>query len=152
MRWLLLCLSRAMALLPVTAFAQSFTADVQKYIDYPGGTIAITDVTVIDGRGAAPKGSALGGQGLYLHQDVHARDARRHDGHGAGGDLGWGCGCGATGGVGAGVGKRADLALIDGDLGTDVKNIRKTMVVFKGGVGFDTQKILASVKGRVGLN
>ena len=25
-------------------------------------------------------------------------------------------------------------------------------VVFKGGVGFDTQKILASVKGRVGLN
>ncbi|HEY4337499.1 MAG TPA: amidohydrolase family protein [Puia sp.] len=51
-----------------------------------------------------------------------------------------------------GVGKRADLVLIDGDLGADVKNIRKTMVVFKGGVGFDTQKILASVRGRVGLN
>lgn len=51
-----------------------------------------------------------------------------------------------------GVGKRADLVLIDGDLGTDVKNIRKTMVVFKKGVGFDTQRILASVKGRVGLN
>jgi imidazolonepropionase-like amidohydrolase len=51
-----------------------------------------------------------------------------------------------------GVGKRADLVLIDGDLGSDVRNIRKTMVVFKGGVGFDTQKIMASVKGRVGLN
>jgi len=51
-----------------------------------------------------------------------------------------------------GVGKRADLVLIDGDLGADVKNIRKTMVVFKGGVGFDTQRILASVKGKVGLN
>jgi imidazolonepropionase-like amidohydrolase len=50
------------------------------------------------------------------------------------------------------AGKRADLVLIDGDLGTDVKNIRKTAVVFKGGVGFDSPKILASVKGRVGLN
>jgi len=51
-----------------------------------------------------------------------------------------------------GVGKRADLVLIDGELAADVKNIRRTIVVFKGGVGFDTQKILASVKGRVGLN
>jgi len=51
-----------------------------------------------------------------------------------------------------GVGKRADLVLIDGDLSADVKNIRRTMVVFKGGVGFDTQRILASVKGKVGLN
>ncbi|HEY4111092.1 amidohydrolase family protein [Puia sp.] len=50
------------------------------------------------------------------------------------------------------AGKRADLVLIDGDLGADVKTIRKMAVVFKGGVGFDTQKILASVKGRVGLN
>lgn len=50
------------------------------------------------------------------------------------------------------AGKRADVVLIDGDLPADVKNIRKTAVVFKGGIGFDTQKILASVKGRVGLN
>jgi imidazolonepropionase-like amidohydrolase len=50
------------------------------------------------------------------------------------------------------VGKRADLVLVDGDLGTDVRNIRKTAVVFKGGVGFDTGKILASVKGKVGMN
>jgi imidazolonepropionase-like amidohydrolase len=50
------------------------------------------------------------------------------------------------------AGKRADLVLIDGDLGADVKNIRKTAVVFKGGVGFDSPKIFASVKGRVGLN
>ena len=50
------------------------------------------------------------------------------------------------------VGKRADVVLIDADLSVDVKNIRKTSVVFKGGVGFDTPKIMASVKGRVGLN
>lgn len=77
-------------LLPFAAFTQTFTPDVQKYIDYPGGTIAITDVTVIDGTGMAPK----------PHQTI----------------------------------------------------VIKTTVVFKGGVGFDTQKILASVKGRVGLN
>ena len=50
------------------------------------------------------------------------------------------------------VGKRADLVLIDGDPGADVKKIRKTLVVFKGGVGFDSPKIFATVKGKVGIN
>jgi imidazolonepropionase-like amidohydrolase len=50
------------------------------------------------------------------------------------------------------AGKRADLVLIDGDLGADIKNIRKTAVVFKGGVGFDSPKIFATVKEKVGIN
>jgi imidazolonepropionase-like amidohydrolase len=49
-------------------------------------------------------------------------------------------------------GKRADLVLIDGDLGVDIRNIRKTAVVFKGGVGFDSPKIFATVKQQVGIN
>jgi imidazolonepropionase-like amidohydrolase len=49
-------------------------------------------------------------------------------------------------------GKNADLVLIDGDLTTDIKNIRKTELVFKNGVGFDSQKIFDSVKGHVGMN
>ena len=49
-------------------------------------------------------------------------------------------------------GKRADLVLIDGDLGADIRNIRKTAVVFKGGVGFDSPKIFATVKQQVGIN
>jgi imidazolonepropionase-like amidohydrolase len=49
-------------------------------------------------------------------------------------------------------GKKADLVLIDGDLTADIKNIRKTELVFKNGVGFDSQKIFDSVKGHVGLN
>jgi imidazolonepropionase-like amidohydrolase len=49
-------------------------------------------------------------------------------------------------------GKKADLVLIDGDLTTDIKNIRKTEIVFKNGVGFDSQKIFDSVKGHVGVN
>jgi imidazolonepropionase-like amidohydrolase len=50
------------------------------------------------------------------------------------------------------TGKKADLVLIDGDLETDIHNIRKTETVFKNGMGFDSKKIFASLKGRVGLN
>jgi imidazolonepropionase-like amidohydrolase len=50
------------------------------------------------------------------------------------------------------TGKKADLVLIDGDLTQDIKNIRKTELVFKNGVGFDSQKIFDSVKGHVGMN
>jgi imidazolonepropionase-like amidohydrolase len=49
-------------------------------------------------------------------------------------------------------GKKADLVLIDGDITTDIKNIRKTELVFKNGVGFDSQKIFESVNGKVGMN
>ena len=51
-----------------------------------------------------------------------------------------------------GAGKKADLVLVNGDLSSDVKNIRKTEIVFKNGVGFDSQKIFATVKGQVGMN
>jgi imidazolonepropionase-like amidohydrolase len=50
------------------------------------------------------------------------------------------------------AGKKADLVLIDGDLTKDIKNIRKTELVFKNGVGFDSPKIFESVKGHVGMN
>jgi len=49
------------------------------------------------------------------------------------------------------TGKDADLVLIDGDLEKDISNIRKTEIVFKKGVGFDSKKIFDSVKGKVGL-
>lgn len=47
-------------------------------------------------------------------------------------------------------GKVADLVVIDGDISQDIHNIRKIVWVFKHGVGFDAQKIFASVKGEVG--
>ncbi len=50
------------------------------------------------------------------------------------------------------VGKKADLVLINGNLETDIHNIRNTEIVFKNGVGFDSKKIFESVKGHVGLN
>jgi imidazolonepropionase-like amidohydrolase len=48
------------------------------------------------------------------------------------------------------VGKAADLVVIDGDVAKDIRDIRKIVWVFKGGVGFNAQKIFASVKGEVG--
>ena len=48
------------------------------------------------------------------------------------------------------VGKTADLVVIDGNPFQDIKNIRKIEWVFKHGVGFNSQKIFASVKGEVG--
>jgi imidazolonepropionase-like amidohydrolase len=48
-------------------------------------------------------------------------------------------------------GKDADMVLINGDIETDIKAIRNTEIVFKKGIGFDSQKIFDSVKGIVGL-
>ena len=48
------------------------------------------------------------------------------------------------------VGKAADLVVVDGDISQDIRNIRKIVWVFKKGVGFNAQKIFASVKGEVG--
>lgn len=49
-------------------------------------------------------------------------------------------------------GKLADLVLLQGDLTTDAAVIRNVVTVFKDGVGYDPGKLLADVKGRVGVN
>jgi hypothetical protein len=48
-------------------------------------------------------------------------------------------------------GKRADLVVIDGDLTTHPSDINKVMLVFKDGVGYDSAKLIASVRGQVGI-
>lgn len=50
------------------------------------------------------------------------------------------------------AGKSADLVLLKGDLTTDPKIIRNTVTVFKDGIGYDSAKLIAAVKGRVGVN
>jgi imidazolonepropionase-like amidohydrolase len=49
-------------------------------------------------------------------------------------------------------GKLADLVVLQGDLTTDPSVIRKVTTVFKDGVGYDSAKLIAAVKGRVGIN
>jgi predicted amidohydrolase YtcJ len=49
-------------------------------------------------------------------------------------------------------GKAADLVVLQGDLAADPSVIRKTVTVFKDGVGYDSAKLIAAVKGRVGID
>lgn len=49
------------------------------------------------------------------------------------------------------VGKRADLLLMEGDLRRDAETLRRPVLVFKDGVGFDAPALLASVRGSVGI-
>jgi imidazolonepropionase-like amidohydrolase len=48
-------------------------------------------------------------------------------------------------------GKQADLVVIDGDPAANISDIRNVSMVFRQGVGYDPAKLIASVKGRVGL-
>ena len=48
------------------------------------------------------------------------------------------------------VGKNADLVVIKGDPSTHIEDVEKVEIVFKDGVGYDSQKLLDSVKGRYG--
>ena len=49
-------------------------------------------------------------------------------------------------------GKAADLVVLQGDLTSDPSVIRKVSTVFKDGVGYDSAKLIAAVKGRVGID
>ncbi len=48
------------------------------------------------------------------------------------------------------AGKNADLVLIDGNPAADITAVEKVDTVFKDGVGYDSGKLLESVKGRYG--
>jgi imidazolonepropionase-like amidohydrolase len=48
------------------------------------------------------------------------------------------------------AGKNADLVVIKGDPGSHISDIENVEIVFKDGVGYDSQKLIDSVKGRYG--
>lgn len=49
------------------------------------------------------------------------------------------------------IGKIADLVVINGDPASKIQDIWKIEIVFKDGIGYDSQKLFASVRGTVGL-
>jgi imidazolonepropionase-like amidohydrolase len=49
-------------------------------------------------------------------------------------------------------GKLADLVVVRGDLVADPGAIKQVVTVFKDGIGYDSAKLFALVKGRVGIN
>ncbi|HET6198842.1 MAG TPA: amidohydrolase family protein [Candidatus Acidoferrales bacterium] len=50
------------------------------------------------------------------------------------------------------AGKQADLIVVGGDPSTRIADIEKTELVFKDGVGYDSAKLIESVRGSVGLH
>ncbi len=50
------------------------------------------------------------------------------------------------------AGKRADLVVIDGNPAAHISDVKKVKIVFKDGVGYDSAKLIESVRGHVGLN
>ena len=49
-------------------------------------------------------------------------------------------------------GKQADLVAIEGDPASKISDIEKVKTVFKDGVGYDSAKLIESVRGAVGLH
>lgn len=49
------------------------------------------------------------------------------------------------------AGKEADIVVIDGDPSENIKDIERVETVFKDGVGYDSAKLIESVRGFVGL-
>ncbi len=49
-------------------------------------------------------------------------------------------------------GKAADLVVIKGDPSKNITDIEKVEIVFKDGIGYDSQKLFDAAKGHVGLN
>src|SRR5215208_1856523 len=50
------------------------------------------------------------------------------------------------------AGKRADLVVVRGDPSASIADVENVETVFKDGVGYDSAKLFASVKGQVGLH
>jgi len=49
------------------------------------------------------------------------------------------------------VGKQADLMVVKGNPATSISDIEKVEIVFKDGVGYDSEKLIQSVQGLVGI-
>ena len=49
------------------------------------------------------------------------------------------------------IGKQADLMIVKGNPATNISDIEKVEIVFKDGVGYDSEKLIQSVQGLVGI-
>ena len=49
------------------------------------------------------------------------------------------------------VGKQADLMIVKGNPATNISDIEKVEIVFKDGIGYDSEKLIQSVQGLVGI-
>jgi imidazolonepropionase-like amidohydrolase len=48
-------------------------------------------------------------------------------------------------------GKQADILVVKGDPSSRISDVENVEIVFKDGVGYDSKKLIDSVKGQVGI-
>lgn len=128
-------------------YAQLFprVMSMEAYFVRAGGTLLVgTDPT--GGGGVIPGYSNQRGVELLVEAGLSPLEAIRSATMNGADYLGIG---NRTGTVA--TGKQADLLLIDGDPSARIGDIRNVEIVFKRGIGFDPQKLIESVRGRVGI-
>jgi hypothetical protein len=159
----LLCLL-CLALLSASAWAQAAPPNpLAPYVSVSEPVVALTHVEVIDGTGAAPSmdqtlvidhgqiasvGPSAGASILELLVkagftpeeaiQIYTRNGARF--------------LGREDRIGTiTAGKQADLVVVKGDPAQDIRAVENVEIVFKNGVGFDSQKLIDSVQGMVGI-
>ena len=50
------------------------------------------------------------------------------------------------------LGKQADIMIVKGDPSKNIRDIENVEIVFKDGIGFDSKKLIESVRGQVGIH
>lgn len=50
------------------------------------------------------------------------------------------------------VGKQAHIMIVKGQPAKNIRDIQRVELVFKDGIGYDSKKLIASVKGQVGIH
>ena len=50
------------------------------------------------------------------------------------------------------VGKQANIMIVKGDPAKNIRDIENVELVFKDGIGYDSKRLIASVKGQVGIH
>jgi len=132
---------------PASMYAKMFpnVMSMEAYFVHVGGTLLVgTDPT--GGGGVIPGYSNQRGVELLVEAGLTPLEAIKAATMNGANYLGIG---NRTGTLAAG--KQADLLVINGDPSTRIADIRGVEIVFKRGVGFDPQKLIESVRGRVGI-
>lgn len=123
--------------------------DISRYISENAPVIALTHALVIDGTGTPP--DSLAGEqnltsiellveaGIPALKVIQIATQNGAEALNVANDRGT-----------VTVGKRADLIVIDGNPSEQIKDIRKIVIVFKNGIGYDPVALRQSAIGTIG--
>ncbi len=139
--------SRILASRPDSTFAQLLRMELAWERDFvrAGGRLVVgTDPTgfggIVAGFGSMRALELLASSGLRAEEVVRIASLNGARFLGVDADLG-----------SVERGKRADLVMVRGDVARDITALRHPVLAFKDGVAFDSQRLITSVRGLVGL-